>query len=84
MFTVIRGGEIYSPRPLGKADLLIAADKIVRIGNVDVSALERCSLGLEIIESENCLVVPGFIDPHEHLLGGSGEKGWSSQTPSYL
>ena len=26
-------------------------------------------------------MVPGFIDPHEHLLGGSGEEGWASQTP---
>ncbi len=81
MFTVIRGGEIYSPGPLGKADLLIAADKIVRVGNVDIGALERCGLGVEIIDAENSLVVPGFIDPHEHLLGGSGEKGWQSQTP---
>src|SRR5205085_1676470 len=28
-----------------------------------------------------CIVAPGFIDPHEHLLGGSGEKGFSTQTP---
>ena len=24
---------------------------------------------------------PGLIDPHEHLLGGSGEKGFATQTP---
>jgi beta-aspartyl-dipeptidase (metallo-type) len=81
MFIVVRGGEIYSPRPIGRSDLLIAADKIVRIGDVDTRALERCGLGVEIVEAENCLVAPGFIDPHEHLLGGSGEKGWASQTP---
>ena len=81
MFIVLRGGEIYSPRPIGRLDLLIAADKIVRIGDVDTRALERCGLGVEIVEAENCLVAPGFIDPHEHLLGGSGEKGWASQTP---
>jgi beta-aspartyl-dipeptidase (metallo-type) len=81
MFIVVRGGEIYSPRPIGRLDLLIAADKIVRIGDVDTRALERCGLGVEIVEAENCLVAPGFIDPHEHLLGGSGEKGWASQTP---
>jgi beta-aspartyl-dipeptidase (metallo-type) len=81
MFIVVRAGEIYSPRPIGRSDLLIAADKIVRIGDVDTRALERCGLGVEIVEAENCLVAPGFIDPHEHLLGGSGEKGWASQTP---
>jgi beta-aspartyl-dipeptidase (metallo-type) len=26
-------------------------------------------------------VTPGFIDPHEHLLGGSGEEGFATQTP---
>jgi len=81
MFIVVRAGDIYSPRPIGRSDLLIAADKIVRIGDVDTRALERCGLGVEIVEAENCLVAPGFIDPHEHLLGGSGEKGWASQTP---
>src|SRR3954451_19070766 len=81
MFIVLRGGEIYGPRPIGRSDLLIAADKIVRIGDVNIGAIERCGLGLEIIEAGNCLVVPGFIDPHEHLLGGSGEQGWASQTP---
>ena len=81
MFIAIRGGEIYGPQPIGRSDLLIAADKIVRVGEVDLTAVERCGLGLEIVDAENCLVVPGFIDPHEHLLGGSGEKGWASQTP---
>src|SRR4051794_21721198 len=81
MFIALRGGEIYSPCPTGRSDLLIAFDKIVRIGDVDLGAVERCGLGLEIIEAGNCLVVPGFIDPHEHLLGGSGEQGWASQTP---
>jgi beta-aspartyl-dipeptidase (metallo-type) len=81
MFIVVRGGEIYNPRPIGRRDLLIAADKVVRIGRIDVGALEECQLGVEIVEAENCLVVPGFIDPHEHLLGGSGEEGWASQTP---
>src|SRR3954447_13472329 len=81
MFILVRGGEIYNPRPVGRSDLLIAADKIVRIGAMDLRALEQCQLGVEIVEAENCLVVPGFIDPHEHLLGGSGEEGWASQTP---
>jgi beta-aspartyl-dipeptidase (metallo-type) len=26
-------------------------------------------------------VTPGLIDPHQHLLGGSGEAGFSTQTP---
>ena len=34
-----------------------------------------------MIDASGCLVTPGFIDPHEHLLGGSGEKGFATQTP---
>jgi beta-aspartyl-dipeptidase (metallo-type) len=81
LFTVVRGGEIYDPKPVGRGDLLIVGDEIARIGNVDVAALERCGFGVDVINAEGCIVTPGFIDPHQHLLGGSGEEGWSSQTP---
>ncbi|MBV9081418.1 MAG: beta-aspartyl-peptidase [Acidobacteriaceae bacterium] len=81
MFTVLRGGEVYNPDPVGKADVLLVGDKIARIGEVDIGALEHCKLALEVIDVEDCLVVPGFIDPHEHLLGGSGEEGFRTQTP---
>ena len=29
-------------------------------------------------------MVPGLIDPHIHLLGGSGETGFSTQTPEFF
>jgi beta-aspartyl-dipeptidase (metallo-type) len=33
------------------------------------------------VDATGCIVVPGFIDPHQHLLGGSGEGSLALQTP---
>lgn len=33
------------------------------------------------MNADGCLALPGFIDPHEHLLGGSGEGSLALQTP---
>ncbi len=81
MLTLIENGQVYSPRPVGRASVLLVDGKIGRIGRIDHSALESSGLELEVIDAEGCLVVPGLIDPHEHLLGGSGEDGFSTQSP---
>ena len=36
---------------------------------------------LDVIDATDCIMMPGLIDPHEHMLGGSGEKSFASQTP---
>lgn len=38
-------------------------------------------LECEVIEADNCIVMLGLIDPHEHLLGAGGENGFVSRTP---
>ena len=81
MFTLIENGEIYTPEPRGKSSVLIADGKILKIGELDRQAVEKLRLGLDVIDATDCIVTPGFIDPHEHLLGGSGEEGFSTQTP---
>ncbi|HEX8772448.1 MAG TPA: amidohydrolase family protein [Pyrinomonadaceae bacterium] len=81
MLTLIENGEIYAPAPLGVRDLLILGDRIAKIGRVDRSALTALGLEPEIIDASGCLITPGLIDPHQHLLGGSGERGFSTQTP---
>ena len=81
MLTLIENGQVYSPRPVGRTSVLLVDGKIGRIGRIDHSALESSGLELEVIDADGCLVVPGLIDPHEHLLGGSGENGFSTQSP---
>lgn len=81
MLLLVRGGEVFAPAPLGPADVLIAGGKILRVGSVDRRALDKLGVDVEEIDAARRLVLPGLIDPHEHLLGGSGEGGFAKQTP---
>jgi beta-aspartyl-dipeptidase (metallo-type) len=81
MLTLIENGEVCAPEPQGRKAILIADGKIARVGSVDRRAVEAVGLESEFIDAAGCFVTPGFIDPHEHLLGGSGEDGFSTQTP---
>ena len=81
MLTLIENGEIYAPGPAGRQSVLVVGGKIGKIGAVDRRAVEATGLELEVIDASGCVVTPGFIDPHEHIAGGSGEEGFASQTP---
>jgi beta-aspartyl-dipeptidase (metallo-type) len=79
--TLIENGSVYAPEPQGQVSLLLVGDQIARIGQADRAKIEAAGLELNLIDATDCYVAPGLIDPHEHLLGGSGERGFSSQTP---
>ena len=81
MLTLIENGEIYAPEPRGRGSVLLFGRSVARVGEVDARAVEALGLELSVIDATGCLVTPGLIDPHEHLAGGSGEKGFSTQTP---
>jgi beta-aspartyl-dipeptidase (metallo-type) len=81
MFILIENGEVYAPEQLGPCSVLIAADRIAKIDGVNVDALTGLGIEVDVIDARGCVVTPGLIDPHQHLLGGSGEKGFSTQTP---
>ena len=81
MLILIENGEIYAPAPLGVGSVLLAGDVILKVGDIDRRAVESLEIEFEVIDATDCLITPGFIDPHQHLLGGSGEEGFSTQTP---
>ena len=81
MLTLITGAEVYAPIPLGTTDVLVDHDKIIKVGPADRRGLDLLGVEHEIIEAQGCVVVPGLIDPHEHLLGGSGEGSLALQSP---
>ena len=84
MLTLFENGELYAPEPLGRTSLLLADSKIGKVGDVDATALRRLGVEHEVVDVKGCVVTPGFIDPHVHLLGGSGEGGFSTQTPEFF
>jgi beta-aspartyl-dipeptidase (metallo-type) len=80
-FALIRGGQVYAPEPLGEQSILVCAGRIVGLGSFDPAALSAAGLRVETVDANGCLVVPGFVDPHQHLLGAGGEQGFSSRQP---
>lgn len=81
MFILIENGELYDPRPLGRGSVLVANDRIEKVGAVDRRALDALGVEYETIDASGCVVVPGLLDPHQHLLGGSGEGSLALQSP---
>jgi beta-aspartyl-dipeptidase (metallo-type) len=81
MLILIEDGDLYDPVPRGKQSLLIANGCVEKIGRVDRRALDALGVEHEVIDASGCAVVPGFIDPHQHLLGGSGEGSLALQSP---
>ena len=81
MFILIENGQLFDPEPLGHRSLLIANEKIEKIGDIDGVALDRLDVEVERIDATGCVVIPGLVDPHAHLLGGSGEGSLALGTP---
>jgi beta-aspartyl-dipeptidase (metallo-type) len=78
MFTLIRGGQVYGPAEVGKRDILIAANTIVKMDRrIDLPR----SFGAEVVEAEGKIITPGFIDVHVHVIGGGGEGGPATRVP---
>jgi len=76
---LIKNAEVYAPTYLGKRDILVIHDKVVQVSEHIDAGLE----GLEVVDAAGKIAVPGFLDPHVHLIGGGGEGGFHTRTPEF-
>lgn len=80
MVTIIRNAKVYQPEYAGVKDILILGDRIAAVGE-HLRADFGGSLEVQEINGEGMAAVPGFIDSHEHIMGGGGEGGFHTRTP---
>ncbi len=81
MFKLLKRGRCFTPKDIGQKDILVVFDKICRIE--DQIKPENFP-DVEVIDCQGCLVCPGFIDQHVHIIGGGGEQGPLSRTPEIM
>ena len=79
MITLVRGGEVFAPEPLGRKDLLLAGGVIEAVA--EPGRLGGGGLEAEIVDAAGKSVIPGLVDPHVHILGGGGEGGPATRAP---
>lgn len=77
MFTLIQNADLYIPDHLGRRDLLMIGDQIVRVA----SHIDFTWDGLRVIDAAGRQVIPGLIDQHVHITGGGGESSFRSRAP---
>ena len=80
MVTIIRNAKVYQPEYAGVKDILILGARIAAVGE-HLRADFGGSLEVQEINGEGMAAVPGFIDSHEHIMGGGGEGGFHMRTP---
>ena len=77
---LLKNAEIYAPAPMGRADILAAGGRILRIE----PGIVLPSSYAEEVDASGLVAVPGFIDGHVHMTGGGGEGGYATRTPELL
>jgi beta-aspartyl-dipeptidase (metallo-type) len=81
MLTLLRNGRVHTPAPGGIQSVLLVGERIARIGPVDEAALRALGVPYEVVDVSGCLVTPGLVDPHQHLIGAGGEQGFATRMP---
>ncbi len=79
MLKLIKNAEVYTPQPIGRQDILIADEKIVRVAP-EITGYDKLP-DVEVLDAGGKRLAPGFIDLHVHVTGGGGEQGPASRVP---
>jgi beta-aspartyl-dipeptidase (metallo-type) len=79
MLTLVTGGRVFAPEPLGEKDILVAGGTVAAIA--EPGAITVGGVPVTTIDAAGAVVIPGLIDPHVHLIGGGGEGGPATRAP---
>jgi beta-aspartyl-dipeptidase (metallo-type) len=79
-FTLVRGGRVFAPAPLGTPEILVSGERVLAIGD-DLEARAKALGRVEVLDAAGMSIVPGFIDQHLHLLGGGDYDGPLGRVP---
>jgi beta-aspartyl-dipeptidase (metallo-type) len=75
---LIRNVELYTPRALGRCEVLVVAGRVLAIAStIDPGH----SLPLRCLDAGGRLLVPGLVDSLVHIGGGGGEGGFATRAP---
>ena len=77
---LIKNADVYAPAGMGRADILAAGGRILRIE----PGITLPSAYAEEVDASGLIAVPGFIDGHVHMMGGGGEGGYATRTPELM
>ena len=67
---LIKNAKLYTPKFVGKKDILVAGEKIIHIDD----EINITNSFIKIIDASKYIAIPGFIDKHVHITGGYREK----------
>ena len=76
---LFKNADVYAPKHLGFKDVLVEGSKLAAIEDT-IDGYNNLD-NVQTIDVQGKIMVPGYIDLHEHITGGGGEQGPASRTP---
>ena len=77
---LITNVDLHAPARRGRADLLVAGERIVHVAD----RIERPGKFCQVYDAGGAIAAPGLVDCHVHVAGGGGEGGYATRTPELL